>query len=162
MIVLEFAPCCVCLHFAFVLLICVHTLYPTKKNQHDGDTSRKDEYVCQEKVLNTKSVVSKVKWLSYLICLLVSQFGTVNGQFITTTSTTRYDNNNTNNDNDDACDLDNTFTFGLSLTYASLSIILSLGVSYWSFKSMTGVWKNSLQKKQSKLNCNFTGCHYRR
>ena len=70
--------------------------------------------------------------MAYVIVLLLIHFDRVTGQSIKSITSSK-DNN---------CSLDNAFTFGLSLTYAGVSIITLIGVSLWSFKSMTGLYLN--------------------
>ena len=116
-----------CTHLTFVHSQYIHILHHknTQKILCNGK--------CEDMVFYTKSIVFKLKWFSYLIFLLLHQFDAANGQFTTTS-----DNIN-NGNSDEKCNLDDTFTFGLSLTYAGVSIISLIGVSYWSFKSMTGL-----------------------
>ena len=89
----------------------------------------KDEWQHFEKsFINTKSMASNIKCCLYFIFLLFIQFDNVNSQ-------STDDNDKDNND----CGLSNRFAFGLSLTYAGISIFLLFGVSFFSFKSMTGL-----------------------
>ena len=78
-------------------------------------------------IFPTKSIVSKVKWLSYPVFILLSHFDTVNGEFTTTTTPSN------------VCGFDDRITFGLGVSYACVSIILLFCVAYWSFKSIPGL-----------------------
>ena len=45
-----------------------------------------------------------------------------------------------NDDNGNLCHLDDLFPLILSILYAATSLLTLFGVSYWSFKSMTGTY----------------------
>ena len=83
----------------------------------------------EEGVSSLKSIISNMKYITYCILICLIQFETVNGQ--------TGDNEGNNNDNIN-CGLDNTFTFGLSLSYVGVSLLTLIGVSLWSFKMIPG------------------------
>ena len=89
-------------------------------------------FVCQEMkgIPQLKSMISKGKFVLYLIFLVSMRLKTVNCQS---------DSSANNSDKKENCILNNTFTFGLSLTYASTSLITLICVSLWSFKSTAGL-----------------------
>ena len=90
-------------------------------------------YKYWQMIFCTKSIISKVQWLSCLVFIVLSHFDAVYGQVATTTTTTTTTPRN-------KCGLNDRFTFGLSVSYACVSILLLLCVSYWSFKSMSGLY----------------------
>ena len=100
-------------------------------NKNNSNNYSKDS---QESLNRLKIFVSNVKNMAYCIVLLLIHFDRVTGQSIESISIT--------SSKDNHCSLDNAFTFGLSLTYAGVSIITLIGVSLWSFKSMTGLYLN--------------------
>ena len=81
--------------------------------------------------------MSSVQNMTYFIVVLFIQIDSIHGESITsiatTTSTPRLDSI------EGECSLDNASTFGLSLTYAGVSLIALIGVSLWSFKSIPGL-----------------------
>lgn len=75
-------------------------------------------------MINIRTVNFRVGTFFYPLLFLVhTQFIGVNGE---------------ENNDDDLCHLDDLFPFILSILYAITSLLTLVGVSYWSFKSMTG------------------------
>ena len=103
-----------------------HNLY---LQQHlDKQLFLMDGFSFEQTISSVKSTISNVECILCCIVICLIQFDTVNGQI------------NSNGSNKDNCSLSNEFAFGLSLTYASVSLLTLIGVSLWSFKSMKGLY----------------------
>ena len=88
--------------------------------------------------MRLKTQTRGFKILFYLLLAIYIQIITVDGTNLTMTidaglATTNYSNTYTS-----LCSLPDLFPFILGIMYAVTSLLMLMGVSYWSFKSMTG------------------------